>query len=184
MTHPSRIRVNILSYNQHFMGNIIAPEVEGAENLDRRNFLKSSLGALASATVLGTASLAQEALAQEVTPVSNTTQDKFADIEYRESELGIDYHALADAPVDAMLSQGEVEFMENATPVFGDETAQIWGHDMAVEIATGRVSKATVEDMREFTPNMLLSFAYLDPNGKYSSLSLAGQEFGLDRNLG
>lgn len=183
MVHPSRMRASILSYNQHFMGNTVAPEVEGAENLDRRNFLKNALGALASATVLGTASLAQETLAQEVTPVSENLSD-FSDIEYRESKLGIDYHALADAPVDAMLSQGEAEFMENATPVFEEETAEAWGHYMAPEIATGRVSKATVESMREFTPNMLLSFAYLDPNGKYSSLSLAGQEFGLDRNLG
>jgi len=125
---------------------------------------------------------------QEKAGSTNSSQEYYKSLPYRESDYGIDYRIMADFPVSYMLSQGEAEFMKNAPPEFEDETqeaiARLWLLDMAVEIGSGRVSKATVEDMREFTPNMLLSFVYLDPNGKYSMLSLAGQEFGLDQALG
>jgi hypothetical protein len=168
------------------MGNTKLPLIEGSEqnldNTDRRNFLKQT-GAVVMGAVMSTAGLAQTVLAQDVVPVVKQADD-FSDIVYRESELGINYRAIADAPVDAMLSHGEAEFMANATLVFGEETAQAWGHYMAPEIGSGRVSKATVEDMREFTPNMLLSFVRIDPNHpKYMLLQTAGENFQLDQHL-
>ena len=181
MEHLSRMKASNLYYNQLVMDNTKLPILEGSEqNLDRRDFLKKAGGVIAGAA-MSTAGLAQAVLAQEITPAS---QQEGMVVAYRESELGIDYRALADTPVDAMLSQGEAEFMANATAVFGDETTEAWGHYMAPEIGSGRVSKATVESMREFTPNMLLSFSQIDPNHpKYMLLQTAGENFQLDQHL-
>lgn len=181
MGHLSRMKVSNLYYNQLVMDNTKLPILEGGKQyLDRRDFLKKAGGVIAGAA-MSTAGLAQAVLAQEITPAS---QQEGIVVAYRESELGIDYRALADAPVDAMLSQGEAEFMANATAVFGDEAAQLWGHDMAIEIGTGRISEFTVHDMREFTPNMLLSFSQIDPNHpKYMLLQTAGENFQLDQHL-
>jgi hypothetical protein len=150
---------SILSYNQIFMGNTTNPlnAETGEKKLDRRSFMAHAGAAIAGATV-ATASLARAVLAEETTPIAERPED-FSDIPYRESELGIDYRAIAEFPVDHMLSQGEAEFMENASDVFGDDTAETWGHFMAPEIGSGGVSEYTIEGMREFTPNMLLSFA-------------------------
>lgn len=178
--------MDIISYNQAVMDNNRAQVLDGAEenieNPSRRDFLAQAGGAITGA-VVATAGLAQQALADEVTQVADVVgEDDFSDIPYRESELGIDYHALADFPVSHMLSQGEAEFMENASPVFGDETAQIWGHDMAVEIGAGRVSEFTVNDMKEFTPNMLLSFARLPANHpRYGLIEAAARLFQLEQ---
>lgn len=133
-----------------------------------------------TSAVIANATLAQQALAEQVTPVVAAEE-----IAYRESELGIDYRAIADAPVDAMLSQGEAEWMANASKEFGDEAAEIWAQDMAVEIGSGRISEFTEKDMREFTPNMLLAFSTIDPNHpKYLLLASVGDRFQLDQHLG
>ena len=96
---------------------------------------------------------------------------------YRESDIGIDYRAIAEPPLDVMLSHGEVEFLEKATPVFGDETAEIW-QEMSAQIGTGAVSNFTILDMREFTPNMLMRFALIgSQHPKYSYLSSEGALF-------
>lgn len=98
-------------------------------------------------------------------------------IQYRESDIGIDYRALAESPLAEMLSQGEAEFFENATPIFGDETEEAW-QDMSAEIGTGAVSNYTVEGMREFTPNMLRKFALIgSQHPLYSYLSSEGALF-------
>ncbi len=181
----STMGMSILPCNQHLMGNTAKlSEAEGSNSLNRREVI-GQLGALAIAATVTTAAGAQKVLADQVTPAAMPPREGWEDLRYRESDLGINYHELAEFPVSYMLSQGEAEFMENAAEVFGDETAEIWGDDMAPEVGTGRVSRFTVRDMREFTPNMLLQFSRIDPNHpKYMLLQTAGANFHIDQRLG
>ena len=103
--------------------------------------------------------------------------------EYRESDIGIDYRAIAEPPLDVMLSHGEVEFFEKATPVFGGETAEVW-REMSVEIATGGVSNFTINDMKEFTPKMLSGFSRIPFEARrYRYLGALGLEHNSERFL-
>lgn len=179
-----------ISYNQAVMDNNRAQVLDGAEetieNPSRRDFLAQAGGAITGA-VVATAGLAQQALADEVTQVAEVvSEDDFSDIPYRESELGIDYHALADFPVDHMLSQGEAEWMENASDPdeYGEDAAEAWGHEMAPYIGEGRVSEFMIDEMKSYTPNMLLSFARLPVNHpKYGLIEAYGREFQLDQYI-
>lgn len=95
---------------------------------------------------------------------------------YAESKLGIDYTKFPE-PLGRMLSHGEIEFRKNAKGEFWDETADIW-REMSLEISTWSVSEYTFQDMREFTPKMLLMFANLDPEDPILwLLSAKGQLF-------
>jgi len=112
-----------------------------------------------------------------------SAQEAATETLYRESDIGIDYRAIAEPPLDVMLSHGEVEFYENATLVFGDETAEAW-REMSAEIGTGAVSRFTVLDMREFTPNMLIGFSDIElSHTKYGRLSSLGSLFISERFL-
>lgn len=166
--------------------NHIDPAHDECVDENKRALLKNSLAAVAVATVAGTAGLAQSVLADEVTPVVAESTDDFSDIPYRESELGIDYKTLADFPVSHMLSQGEAEWMKNASAEdeYGEDAAEAWGHETVAFVGEGRVSKAMIEDLRLFTPNMLLSFGRIDPNHpKYMLLAAEGDSFQLDQYL-
>lgn len=108
----------------------------------------------------------------------------FADIPYIESTLGIDYRALADFPVSHMLSHGEAEWLENARADYGEDTVEAWAVSTAPFIGQGRVSEAMIEEMRAYTPHMLLSFIRLDANDdKYGYLEVLGRNFRLDQVL-
>jgi len=110
-------------------------------------------------------------------------QNASSQSEYRESDIGIDYRVIAEPPVDVMLSQGEVEFLESATVVFENETAELW-REMSAEIATGGVSDLTINDMKEFTPNMLIGFSDIElSHTKYGRLSSLGSLFISERFL-
>lgn len=112
-----------------------------------------------------------------LTALGHDATAQTSEVDYRESDIGIEYRAIAESPLAEMLSQGEVEFFENATPVFGDETAESWRF-MSAEIATGAVSNFTVEDMKEFTPDMLRGFSHISlAHPIYGRLSSLGSLF-------
>lgn len=104
--------------------------------------------------------------------------------EYIPSKLGIDYRALAPSPLAELLSQGEVEWMKNAKVDYGGDTSAVWKDELAPEIATGAIAIITIENLREFTPNMLTKFAIgLHPQDpKYSGLWSVGTNY-VARNL-
>jgi len=133
----------------------------------RRNFILSSLGLYLMPSI---------ALAETKKPV----------FEYIPSKLGIDYRALAPSPLAEMLSQGEVEWMMNALVDYGEDTSNVWENELAPEIATGAIAKITIENLREFTPNMLTKFAVgLHPQDpKYGYLWSEGTLFVAERLAG
>lgn len=176
--------MDIISYNQAVMDNNRAQVLDGAEetieNPSRRDFLAQAGGAITGA-VVATAGLAQQALADEVTQVAEVSTDDFSDIPYRESELGIDYHALADFPVDHMLSQGEAEWMENAGERYGERASVFWNR-FAPLIGEGRVSESIIDGLKNYSPNMLLSFARLPArHPKYGLIEAAASLFQLEQ---
>ena len=121
---------------------------------NRRALLKSTLGLMVTGIFAGTTA---QVLAQE-------TKSKF---EYIPSKLGIDYYALAPSPLAEILSQGEVEWMENAPVDYGEDTISVWKDELAPEIATGAIAMVTIENLRDFTPSMLAKFAVgLNPQDK------------------
>lgn len=159
---------------------------EAPENIERRNFL-SRVGAIVATTAVAIAGLSEETLADEVTPVAADSSE--GQIEYRESELGIDYRAIADAPIDAMLSQGEAEWMTNAAlseRFRGREelAARFWTRISSL-LGEGTINEAYEDALRENTPNMLIAFTTIDPNHpKYFYLQTVGEDFQLDQYLG
>lgn len=149
-------------------------------NFPRISFLFSSVSVCLS--LLSGHVHAQEAPPDDLGRASHYDEADFADIPYRESDLGIDYRALADFPVSHMLSWGEVEWMQNAPADYGDEAADLWKRGTAAYIGWGRPSELIVEDMRAYTPNMLLNFDRLDANDeKYGYIEVLGSNFVLDR---
>ena len=156
--------------------NTKLPTTKGSEeNLDRRKFLKKAgLGAIALATVAGTAGLAKDVLAGEVTPIS-TNETKF---EYVESKLGINYRDIAPSPLAEMLSQGEDEWRKNAVVRYGDKTDRYWEKGVVPKVSNGAISENMIEKLRAYTPEMLTKFTALDPNDpKYRYLWSIGTLF-------
>jgi hypothetical protein len=102
-----------------------------------------------------------------------------AKIEFAPSQWGIDYTKFADYPLSAILSHGEIEFRRNAASEYEEDTRTVWADDLAPEIGTGAISEATIEEMKEFTPQMLIQFAVrLDPKDKkYGGLWSVGNAF-------
>lgn len=92
-----------------------------------------------------------------LTPLS--AEDTKARFDYIPSKLGIDYRALAPSPLAEILSQGEVEWMQNALVDYGEDTIPVWKDELVPQIATGAVSQITIENLQDFTPNMLTKFA-------------------------
>ena len=126
----------------------------GCVDENKRVLLKTTFGVVITSIFAGATT---QVLAQE-------TKSKF---EYIPSKLGIDYYALAPSPLAEMLSQGEVEWMENARADYAEDTVEVWKDDLAPEIATGAVSEITIENLREFTPKMLTKFSVgLHPQDK------------------
>jgi hypothetical protein len=125
----------------------------------RRSFLLSSFSFLAVPTM----------------GFAETEKTRF---EYIPSKLGIDYRALAPTPLAEMLSQGEVEWMENAVVDYGEDTEGAWVEEIAPQVATGAISQITIENLREFTPQMLIKFTALDfRDSKYSGLWSVGTNY-------
>jgi hypothetical protein len=86
---------------------------------------------------------------------------------------------MAPSPLAEMLSQGEVEWMENAKIDYGEDTVVVWAKETAPYIATGAISELMIEDLHAFTPNMLTKFAVgLHPQDKkYGYLWSVGNLF-------
>ena len=85
--------------------------------------------------------------------------------EYAPSTLGIDYRELAPYPLGAMLSQGEIEWLEKARDDYAEDTEEVWKEEMVDEVASGAISQLTIENLQDFTPQMLTAFAAgLDPS--------------------
>ena len=82
-----------------------------------------------------------------------------AKFEYIPSKLGIDYRALAPSPLAEMLSQGEVEWMENAPSKYGNKAGRLWKLSISKKVSTGAISRSVIEKLRAYTPNMLTKFA-------------------------
>ena len=112
-------------------------------------------------------------------PAASFAETKTTKFEYIPSKLGIDYRAMAPSPLAELLSQGEVEWMENAKVDYGEDTAGAWVEEIAPRVATGAVSEITIENLRDFTPNMLTKFAVgLHPQDpKYSGLWSVGTNY-------
>ncbi len=129
---------------------------------NRRALLTATFGVAITSFFAGATTLV---LAQEIKP-------KF---EYIPSKLGIDYYALAPSPLAEILSQGELEWMENATPVFGEKSARYW-KGVSKSVATGNLSKVMIDWIQQFSPNMLTKFAVgLHPQDpKYGGLWSVG----------
>ena len=106
--------------------------------------------------------------------------------EYIPSKMGINYYDLAPSPLAEILSQGEVEWMENAEIDYGEDTIPVWRDELTPQIATGAVSQITIENLRDFTPNMLAKFAVgLNPQDpKYGGLWSVGNLFVAQRFAG
>lgn len=117
-------------------------------NITRRTFLISSVSVCAF-------------------PVASFAETQTEKFKYIPSKLGIDYRALAPSPLAEMLSQGEVEWMENARADYGEDTIAVWKDELLPQIVTGAVSQITIENLQDFTPNMLTKFAVgLHPQDK------------------
>lgn len=99
--------------------------------------------------------------------------------EYVPSKLDIDYHELAPYPLGAILSQGEVEWLQNAEADYADDTNEVWRDDLVLELSLGTISEVTIENLHEFTPRMLTTFAAgLDPSDPvYGGLWSVGNAF-------
>lgn len=99
--------------------------------------------------------------------------------EYIDSKLGIDYRKMAPSPLAEMLSQGEVEWMENASTKYGDKTARLWRKSISKRVADATVNGSIIEKLRNFTPQMLLQFAVgLNPQDpKYGGLWSVGNAY-------
>lgn len=101
---------------------------------------------------------------------------------YRESELGIDYLAIAPCELAWRLSLGEAEWMTNAPAKYGSKTSMFWKKSIIVKILSGRSSDSIFEKLRAFTPDMLRSFGSLkgSENPIYLRLSAEGQKLVLE----
>ena len=163
------------------MANNKLPVIEGGEdNLDRRSFLEKGFAALAGLTIASTTGLATQVLAGEVgqpkiTPVST----KPATFEYVESKLGINYREMAPNPLDAMLSQGELEWMKNAKADYDEDTEGAWKEEIVPQLSKGAISNAAIQELRDYTPQMLQQFAVgLSPQDPiYGYLQSIGTSF-------
>ena len=107
---------------------------------------------------------------------ADSSKSKF---EYIPSKIGIDYRKLAPSPLAEILSHGEGEWIENALTDYGSDTKGAWKEEMAPEIASGAISIFTIEEMKWYTPNMLIKFAVgLNPTDpKYGVLWSVGNAY-------
>jgi len=105
-------------------------------------------------------------------------ETKAVKFEYIPSKLGIDYRALAPSPLAEMLSQGEVEWLENASSKYGEDTADFWKLSISKKVSTGAISQSVIDKLRSYTPNMLAKFTALNPQDeKYGYLWSVGTNF-------
>jgi hypothetical protein len=109
-------------------------------------------------------------------PTMGFAESKTVQFEYIPSKLGIDYRALAPSPLAEMLSQGEVEWMENAPSKYGSKAGRLWKLSISKKVSTGAISQSVIEKLRAYTPNMLTKFAVgLNPQDtKYGYLWSVG----------
>jgi len=127
--------------------------------VSRRSFLFSATSFLAMPSL---------ALAEDTKPT----------FKYIPSKLGIDYRALAPSPLAEILSHGEVEWMENAVVDYGEDAGDVWIKETVPFLANGTPSKLMIEDLRDFTPNMLTKFTALDyDDAKYGYLWSIGTNY-------
>ena len=96
--------------------------------------------------------------------------------EYIPSKLGIDYYELAPSPLAEILSQGEAEWMVNASSKYGEKAGRLWKRSISKKVSTGAISQSVIDKLRAYTPNMLTKFAVgLNPqDSKYSGLWSVG----------
>ncbi len=129
--------------------------------------LLRSFSLAAFVTLAPVASLIERAAAEETV------------FEYIPSTLGIDYRELAPSPLAEMLSQGEVEWLKNAREDYAEDTEEVWSEEIASTIASGKISILIIENLQDFTPQMLTSFAAgLDhQNPTYGGLWSIGNAF-------
>jgi hypothetical protein len=112
-------------------------------------------------------------------------ETKAVKFEYIPSKLGIDYRALAPSPLAEMLSQGEVEWMKNASKKYGEDTADFWKLSISKKVSTGAISQSVIDKLRSYTPNMLTKFTALNPQDtKYGGLWSVGNLFVAERFAG
>ena len=109
--------------------------------------LLRSFSLAAFVTLAPVASLIERAAAEETV------------FEYIPSTLGIDYRELVPSPLAEMLSQGEVEWLKNAREAFAEDTEGAWAEEIAPQVAKGEISIVMIENLQEFTPQMLTIFA-------------------------
>ncbi len=125
------------------------------------------------------------ALLMLMVPLATLADDKIQPCP--KSKLGLDYLTLTNGyqPLACMLAGGEEEFLSSKTAQedYEEDLIPVWKQDLVPEIATGRIFNDTVDNMREYTPNMLLKFAELPKQGKYHSLALVGVGYRLDLAL-
>ena len=126
------------------------PEVDET----KRNLLIGGAAAVFASTVGATAGLAQQVLENEIIPAS--LEEKGAQIDYIPSTLGVDYRSMAPSPIAELLSQGEGEWLVNAREDFQEDTEGAWIEETVPDIINGHYSNVLDEDLRNFTPNMLL----------------------------
>ncbi len=141
---------------------------------NKRTLLKGGFGAIALAAIARPIGLAQTVWADEATP----DKPSLPSIPYRASELGINYHELAPSPLAEMLSQGEAEWLKNASAKYGAKAGPLWKRSISKTLAAGTPSESTIEKIKKFTPEMLRSFSRLDHRDPtYGGLSAAGSLF-------
>jgi len=75
--------------------------------------------------------------------------------------------------------------MKNAVVDYGEDTRIVWENSLVPEIATGAIAKITIENLRDFTPQMLIKFTALDyQDPKYGYLWSVGNLFVAERFAG
>lgn len=119
-------------------------------------------------------------------PTIGLAEDAKPKFKYIPSKLGIDYRALAPSPLAEILSHGEVEWMQNASKKYGEDTADFWKLSISKKVSTGAISQSVIDKLRAYTPNMLNKFAVgLDPQDrKYGGLWSVGNLFIAERLAG
>lgn len=134
----------------------VNPEQGGEKlvNPERRGFLKASVIAT-TALAVGMILPSKDAEAEEVQLAALNTET---------SPLWINYREIAQSPLDAMLANGENEWMTNAAASKGDRAVSLWKDSLVPWIIDERLSNRNVKQLEEYTPNLLLSFLNLSPD--------------------
>lgn len=71
------------------------------------------------------------------------------------SQLGIEYDTYFKQRLIPALLRWEQEWLSNATKTYGSDAGEVWAQDILTRLQEHRLQSIDVEDMINFTPNLL-----------------------------